>query len=448
VKKFTKIKMMEPSKATDTRRHVVIIGAGFAGLNLVNQLDPKHTRVTLVDQRNHHTFQPLLYQVAAAQLDAGDVARHVRGIIGRKRHARFRYGTVAGADFGAKTVHFEDGSTLHYDDLVIAAGAVYADFGVPGVKEHAFVLKSVADAVQLRSHLLKQIEHAASESGGGADGRMRIVIVGGGPTGVELAGALSELAYHAMPKDYPDLDLHSVQIELVEMTGAVLPSFTPRSQRYAARVLERRGVTLRMHTAVAAAEPGAVVLNDGERIPTRTLIWAAGVEAHPLAKALNVETGRGGRIVVQDDLSLPGQQDVYAAGDIAASLGADGRALPQVAPVAIQHGTYLGKALTRKARGKGAANAFRYVDKGSMAIVGRNAGVAELSKRFGGLTMRGFMGWLAWLLIHLIYLPGHMNRLSAFITWAYEYVTWDKHARLIHEPSVRTGLAGQVQSDS
>lgn len=438
---------MEYTANTDTRRHVVIIGAGFAGLNLINQLDPKHTRATLVDQRNHHTFQPLLYQVAAAQLDAGDVARHVRGIIGRKRHVRFRYGTVAGADFDVQTVHFEDGSTLHYDDLVIAAGAVYADFGVPGVKKHAFVLKSVADAVQLRSHILKQIEREASQRAEGDDGRMRIVIVGGGPTGVELAGALSELAYHAMPKDYPDLDLHSVQIELVEMTDALLPSFTTKSQRYAARVLARRGVTLRMNTAVAAVEAGAVVLSDGERIPTQTLVWAAGVEAHPLANALHVETGRGGRIVVQDDLSLPGHPNVYAAGDIAASLGADGRALPQVAPVAIQHGTYLGKALTRKGRGHGVTQAFHYVDKGSMAIVGRNAGVAELSKRFLGLTMRGFMGWLAWLLIHLIYLPGHMNRLSAFITWAYEYVTWDKHARLIHEPDTRTGLGGRIQTD-
>lgn len=437
---------MKPTAATDTRRHVVIVGAGFAGLNLIQQVDPKHTRVTLVDQRNHHTFQPLLYQVAAAQLDAGDVARHVRGIIGNKRHVRFRYGTVTGADFDAKTVHFEDDSTLHYDDLVIAAGAVYSDFGVPGVREHAFVLKSVADAVRLRSHLLQQIEHAASQGASSDAGRMRIVIVGGGPTGVELAGALSELAYHAMPKDYPDLDLHSVQIELVEMTDALLPSFTPKSQRYAARVLERRGVTLRMNTAVAAAEPGAVILNDGERIPTRTLIWAAGVEAHPLAKAMDVETGRGGRIVVEDDLSLPGHPDVYAAGDIAASLGADGHALPQVAPVAIQHGTHLGKAITRKARGECATKAFRYVDKGSMAIVGRNAGVAELSKRFGGLRMRGVLGWLAWLFIHLIYLPGHMNRLSAFITWAYEYVTWDKHARLIHEPSVRDGLEGKAQT--
>ena len=426
---------------------VVVVGAGFAGLNVVKRLRRAPVEVLLVDQHNFHTFQPLLYQVATAQLEPGEVAHQARAVLRRQKNATFRQGTVAGVDWDARELHLAGGDVVPFDQLVLAPGAIYADFGVPGVRDHAFFLKSLSEAVNLRSHVLRRFEEAAADPSAVDRGVLDFVIVGAGPTGVEMAGALSELIYRVLPKDYPELDVSRARIVLLEMTDAVLPPFSAGSQRHARRTLERRGVEVRLGTAVREVTGDGAELDDGTFLPTRTLVWAAGVEAHPLARALNVETGKGGRIVVEEDLSLPGKPFAWAAGDVAASRDEQGGLHPQLAPVAIQHGQRVAANLRARLEGQ-ATKPFRYLDKGTMAIIGRNAGVAEVSKRFGGMTFRGFLGWLAWLFLHLIYLPGHRNRLGAFVTWAYEYLSFDRHARLIAEmaptPAEITGRTGAI----
>lgn len=441
-----------PTPERDDRAvpRVVIVGAGFAGLNVVKRLKRAPLDVVVVDQHNHHTFQPLLYQVATAQLEAGDVAHQVRAVLRGQDNARFLQGTVTDVDWDARTLVFVNGERLAFDQLVVAPGAIYADFGVPGVREHAHFLKSLSEAVNLRSHVLRRFEEADRDRSAIDRGALTFVVVGGGPTGVEMAGAFAELIRHSLPADYPHLDLSRVRIVLLEMTDALLPPFSPGSQRHAQRVLERRGVEVRLGTTVESVEEDGVHLSGDEFLPASTVVWAAGVQAHPLAAALDVETTRGGRIVVEQDLSLPGKPFAWAAGDVAATRDGDGNLHPQVASVAIQHGQTVAKNLRSRIEGE-ATEPFAYFDKGSMAIVGRNAGIAELSERFGGFALRGFLGWLAWLFLHLVYLPGHRNRLGALVTWAYEYLTADRHARLITDmvasPGERAGRTGRVAGD-
>ncbi len=437
-----------PRDAPDHRPQVVVVvGAGFAGLNVVKRLKRAPVDVLLVDQHNHHTFQPLLYQVATAQLEAGDVARQVRAVLQGQNNARFRQGTVDGVDWDARTLRLAGGDEIGFDQLVIAPGAIYADFGVPGVRDHAFFLKSLSEAVNLRSHILRRFEEASADPGAIQSGALNFVIVGAGPTGVEMAGALSELIYRVLPADYPDLDLSRSRIVLLEMMDAVLPPFSEDSQRHAHRVLERKGVEVRLNTAVNEVRQDGAELDDGSFLPTRTLIWAAGVEAHPLAKALGVETTKGGRIVVEDDLSIPDRPYAWAAGDVAASKAEDGSLHPQLAPVAIQHGQTVAANIVARHEGR-PTKPFAYFDKGTMAIVGRNSGVAEVAKKFGGFHLSGFLGWLAWLFIHLISLPGHRNRFGAFVSWAFDYLSFDRHARLITEmapsPAEMAGRTGEA----
>lgn len=437
--------------APSDQPRVVVIGAGFAGLNVVKRLRRAPVEVLLIDQHNHHTFQPLLYQVATAQLEPGEVAHQVRAVLRRQRNARFRQGTVSDVDWIARRIHLADGARIAFDQLVVAPGAIYADFGVPGVRRHAFFLKSLSEAVNLRSHVLRRFEEASADPGTAGDGTLDFVIVGAGPTGVEMAGALAELIHRVLPGDYPELDTSRARIVLLEMTDAVLPPFSEGSQRHAHRTLERRGVEVRLGTAVSEVREDGAMLDDGSFLATRTLIWAAGVEAHPLARALDARTTKGGRLVVEDDLSLPDRPFAWAAGDVAASRAEDGSLHPQLAPVAIQHGQRVAANIAARLKGE-PTRPFRYLDKGTMAIVGRNAGVAEVSKRFGGMRFRGFLGWLAWLFLHLIHLPGHRNRLGAFVTWAYEYLSFDRHARLIGEmvpsPAEITGRTGEVIVDA
>jgi NADH dehydrogenase len=436
-----------PTRDDRALPRVVIVGAGFAGLNVVKRLRRAPAEVLLIDQHNYHTFQPLLYQVATAQLEPGEVAHQVRAVLRRQKNATFRQGTVAGVDWDVRELHLAGGDVVPFDQLVLAPGAIYADFGVPGVREHAFFLKSLSEAVNLRSHVLRRFEEAARDPSAIERGALDFVIVGGGPTGVEMAGALSELIYRVLPRDYPELDLGRARIVLLEMMDAVLPPFSPGSQRHAQRTLEKRGVEVRLGATVREVTRDGAELDDGSFLPTRTLIWAAGVEAHPLARALGVETTKGGRIVVEEDLSLPGRPYAWAAGDVAASRDAEGSLHPQLAPVAIQHGQRVAANLRARLEGR-ATRPFRYLDKGTMAIIGRNAGVAEVSRRFGGIKFRGFLGWLGWLFLHLVYLPGHRNRLGAFVTWAYEYLSFDRHARLIAEmapsPAEIAGRTGAI----
>jgi NADH:ubiquinone reductase (H+-translocating) len=411
-------------------RHVVVVGGGFGGLTLVRELTRRSARatglhVTLVDRHNHHTFQPLLYQIATAGLQPQDIGISLRAIL-RRRGIRIRLGEVTRVEPADHRLVIEDGATVAYDQLVLAAGAVTADLGIPGVAEHAFGLKSLADSITLRNELLRRFELAAADPTRLGDGTLTFVIAGGGPTGVELAGALAELVDLVVRRDQPELDLAHVRIVLVEFRDRLLGGFSDRAARTALRGLERRGVEVRLGTGVARVAADHVELTDGERLQTRLLVWAAGIAASPLASSLGVELGPGGRVPVDEHLRVVGVEDVHAIGDLAASRGGDARLLPQIAPVAIQQGRYVAGQLLRG--GQGDDPPFHYRDKGAMATIGRASAVVELPL---GPTLRGFPAWVAWLLLHLLQLVGFKNRASVLLSWIWNYAMRDHAARLI-----------------
>lgn len=439
---------MASSQATSSYRpRVVIVGAGFGGLNAAKALKHAPVDILMIDTNNFHTFQPLLYQVATSALDAGDVAHQVRSIFEHQKNFRFRQGTVTGVDQDTQQIELTDGSRIDYDYLILAAGAVYNDFGTPGVIEHGFVLKSLSRSVALRNHVLRRFERAATDPALVERGELTFVIIGAGPTGVEMAGALVELFQRVLPADYPELDLRLARVVLIEAGPEVLPPFEPATRRYTERVLRRRGVDVRLSATMARATAEGVTLRSGEFIPSRTLVWAAGVRAHPLAEALDTELTRGFRVVVEPDLSVPGRPNTFVVGDLAGATDGEGRPLPQVAQVAIQGGKHAAKTITRRIQ-KLKSEPFKYHDLGSMAIIGRNAGVADLSRTFANISLRGFAGWLGWLFLHLIYLPGFRNRYSTLFSWAYNYLTLDRHARLIIDYGDPDGLGAGWGTES
>jgi NADH dehydrogenase len=409
---------------------VVVVGAGFGGLEVARHLADRPVDLTLVDRNNFHTFQPLLYQVATAGLNAADVATVVRGRFHGQRNLRFRRGAVTGVDWEARTVVLEDQAPLPFDQLVVAGGAAVTHFGTPGAAEHGLALYTLADAVRLRNHILECFEAAAARAAAGqppGEGDLTFVVVGGGPTGVETAGALAELFAMVFRKDYPELDVSRARILLVELQDHLLNPFSPRSRRHAHETLTSRGVDVLLGTGVAEVGPHSVTLDTGEVVPCAALVWAAGVRANPLADVLGLEQGRGGRIVVDPDLRVPGRDGVWAIGDIAAATDARGELLPQLAPVAMQAGRHVARQIARRADGK-PTEPFRYLDKGTMATIGRRAAVAELP---GGIRLRGGLAWLAWLGLHLIFLVGKRNRASVPLNWAWNYLTWDRGPRLL-----------------
>lgn len=417
-------------------RHVVVLGAGFGGLTVARRLARRardaDLHVTIVDRNNYHTFQPLLYQVATAGLKPQDVGHAVRAVFGLRgdgapSRVSFRMGEVVDVELEARRVVLADGGRIGYDELVIAAGATTADYGIPGVAEHAFPLKSIEHSLAIRNHVLRQFEKAGRDGRTGADARLTFVIAGAGPTGVELAGAMAELVDGPLRRDHPDLDLERVRIVLAEMQDRPLPPYSGSSQRYAAQELRRRGVELKLGVAIERVEPAAVVFADGERIPTSTLVWTAGVRAAPLADRLGAAQTGGGRIEVGRDLRLPGHGEVWVIGDIAGARDRDGELYPQLAPVAIQQGKHVARELLRRRAGR-TPRPFHYLDKGTMATIGRNAAVTELPF---GIRLTGFVAWIAWLGLHLLYLVGFRNRVAVLLSWIYNYVTYDRSARLI-----------------
>lgn len=413
---------------------MVVVGAGFAGLATVRSLRGAGVTTTVVDRENFHTFQPLLYQVATAGLGPEDVAHSVRGIVGRQPDTAVRRAEAVGVDWERSELLLDDGGpNLSFNQLVLASGAVSADFGIPGVAEHAFPLKTLRDALRLRTRILEQFEATAVDPSLIEHGALTFVIVGGGPTGVEMAGALAELFDVVLAGDFPSVDVERARVVLVEATDHVLGTFHPQSRRHATEALEARGVQVRTAASVEEVTAHDARL-DGERVPTRTVIWTAGVRAHPLADRLGLEQTSGGRIVVGEDLSVPSRPGVWVAGDMAAATDrATGRLHPQMAPVATQEGRHVAEQIRRRLRGE-ATEAFVYRDRGTMATIGRRAAVAEL--RFG-IRLRGTVAWLAWLLLHLLYLIGFRNRASVLVDWAWNYLTYDHAARLILDPPGR-----------
>ena len=414
------------------RRHrVVVVGAGFGGLAVVKGLEREPVDVVLIDARNFHTFQPLLYQVATAGLDVDDIAYAVRGIFRKQPNVTVRMATVTHVDAESRVVHTDAGPPVDYDTLVIAAGAVSTSFGIPGVDDHAFPLKSAADAVALRQHVIGRFEAAATDPSIVAAGGLDVVVCGGGPTGVEMAGGLMELFTKVLAKDFPQLEVHRARVVLVEAGDRLLATFSEASSEHARSSLAKMGVEVITGTGVASVSPDEVVLANGTRITAQTLVWAAGVRAHPLGTTLGVELGRGGRIVVAPDLSVPERPEIFAIGDVAVDRDIP---LPQVAQPAIQGGRHVARQIGHRLAGR-ATEPFHYIDKGSMATIGRHQAVVDFPN---GRRLSGFLGWVSWLGLHLVYLMGFRNRANVLVNWAWNYLTYDRAARLLtDDPPLR-----------
>jgi NADH dehydrogenase len=412
---------------------VVIVGAGFGGVDCAKALINEPLEVTLIDRHNFQTFQPLLYQVATSGLAASDVAYPVRGLFQDATNVRFRQGEVVGVDWDAHEVLLVEGDPLPFDHLVVAAGATTNWFGVPGAADRALPLYTLEDAIRLRNHVIRRFEQADADPEIVDQGALTFVVLGGGPTGVETAGALIELFDMVFAKDFRRLDVRAARVVLVEMADTVLSPFSGTAQRHALAQLRERGVEVRLGERVTSVEAGAVTLASGEVLPTTTVVWAAGVTANPLAAALGVEQGPGGRVLVTRQLRIPAHPESFVIGDLALTPGRDDRPLPQVAQVAKQSGRYVGRLLARSGRGR-PSRPFHYVDKGTMATIGRNSAVADLPL---GVHLTGFIGWIGWLFLHLLYLVGFRNRLSVLVSWAWSYLTWDRGPRLIVESAPR-----------
>jgi len=413
---------------------VVIVGAGFGGLNATKKLMSGPFEITLVDRDNYHGFWPLLYQVATAGLAPEDIAHPVRGMFGEQANVHVRLGTVSGVDFGNRLVHVEREADIAYDYLILAAGSSTSDFGIPGVDEHAFPLKTLPDAVRLRNHVLNCFERADACPELVDEGILTMVLAGGGPTGVELSGALSELIGQTLARDFPHLDVTRASVVLVEMLDHLLGGFSPSSQGHALETLRAKGVDVRLETAIASVERDRVTFTDGTSIASATTVWTAGIRANPLADRLGLPQGKGGAIEVNPDLSVAGRPEVFVIGDLAAVANPHGKPYPQVAQVAIQGARHVARCIRRQGLGK-PNKAFRYHDHGMMATIGRRAAVAEIP---GGIKLRGTAGWISWLAVHIMFLVGFRNRVVVLVNWAWNYLTWDRASRVILEDDSTT----------
>ncbi len=406
-------------------RRVVIVGGGFGGLNAAQALASAPVRITLLDRRNHHLFQPLLYQVATAALNPSDIAAPIRRVLRQQANCEVMLGEVTSIDTAAKVVHLRDGQ-LDYDFLIVATGATHSYFGHPEWAACAPGLKTVEDALEIRRRMLLAYEVAEREP----DPVRRVqwltfVVVGAGPTGVEMAGALAEIARDVLTRDFRHIDPRSARVLLLEAGPDLLTAYDPRLRAAAAERLRRMGVELRLRTAVTSVDAEGVTAG-GEHIQSRCVIWAAGVAASPLAGTLGVPLDRAGRVIVKDDLTVPGAQQVFVIGDLAAMKKKDGKPVPGVAPAAIQAGRHTARNIERMIRGEPPAP-FRYVDKGSLATIGRNAAVAEV----GPIKTAGFIAWLIWLVVHIATLIGFRSRVLVLAQWAWTYLRHERGARLI-----------------
>jgi NADH dehydrogenase len=420
-------------KSDTSAYRVVIVGGGFAGLYAARTLRGAPVQVTLVDRRNFHLFQPLLYQVATAGLSPGDIASPLRTVLKRQRNAEVLLAEVVHVDVLNQRVVFRDGD-LPYDALVIATGASHAYFGHDEWEPLAPGLKTIEDALEIRRRILLAFEAAERETDPALRAAwLNFVVVGGGPTGVELAGTLGEIANRTLKGDFHHIDPADARIFLLEGADRVLPPYPPDLSRKARRSLEKLGVTVRTGTLVTNITAGDVTVRAGalvEHIATHTVLWAAGVRASPLGQVLQAEAGaqldRVGRVLVEPDLTIPGHPEIFVIGDLASYTHQGGKPLPGVAPVAIQEGDFVARLIRRRAEG-GALPIFHYNDKGSLATIGRAAAVADIK----GLHLSGFLAWLTWVFVHLLYIVEFENRVLIFMQWAWNYFTSNRGARLI-----------------
>ena len=406
--------------------HFVIVGGGFAGLWATRALASAPVRITLIDRHNHHLFQPLLYQVATAGLSAPDIAAPLRHILRKQANVEVRLAEVAAIEPQEKHVVLADGTTIAYDALLLATGATHAYFGRDEWARHAPGLKTLDDALQLRRHLLLAFERAEAETDPGKRAAwLNFAIVGGGPTGVELAGTLAEIARHTLKNEFRRIDPSQARVRLVEAGPRVLASFPDTLSEKARRQLERLGVE------VVTGTPVSDITDEGYRlgetfIPAKTVVWAAGVAASPLARTLGVSLDRAGRVPVQPDLSVAGHPDIFVAGDLAA-VTSDGRPVPGVAPAAKQMGRHVAQVLRARLDGRASPGDFRYQDYGNLATIGRMAAVVD----FGRLKFSGLLAWWFWLTAHVFFLIGFRNRLVVLLNWCWAYWSYQRGARII-----------------
>jgi NADH dehydrogenase len=415
---------------TNKRPRVVVLGAGFGGLTFCQAFHCPEADVTVVDRQNHHLFQPLLYQVATAGLSAPAIAQPIRSILRNEPNVTVLLQNVTGFDLDRREVQFE-GATLPYDYLVLALGGVTSYFGRPEWEEFSHGLKSLDDALHIRSEALLAFE-LAEDSKSEADRKrlMTIVVVGGGPTGVEVAGALAELARHVLRRDFRRIDPRQAHVILIEAGPRLLRAFSDRLSASAIAQLTALGVDVRLGVGVKDMGEGFLELTDGTRIECANTIWAAGVSANPVAEKLGVALDKAGRVRVNPDLSLPGHPEVFAIGDLALVLDKENKPVPGVSPAAMQMARHVAKIIRNDARGltgqKGRA-VFEYWDKGTMATIGRSSAVAQI----GRLQFSGWLAWASWLLVHLLFLIGFRNKAAVLLQWIYSYLTYTRGARII-----------------
>ena len=407
------------------RPKVLIVGAGFGGLTAARRLAKLPVQLTLLDRKNHHTFQPLLYQVATAGLSPGEIAAPIRWILRSHLNVEVLLEEVTDFNLESKQVITEE-QTLNYDFLIIASGATHAYFGHEEWEPLAPGLKTIEDALEIRRRVLLAFELAERQiAEGRSESPLQFVVIGAGPTGVELAGTLAEIARHALNHEFRNIDPRQSHILLIEGGPRVLPSYSAELSRKAEDQLRRLGVKVRTSHMVTGVEPGAVLIGS-EKIPSSVILWAAGVAASPLGRKLGVPVDRAGRVLVQPDLSIPQHPEVFVIGDLAALKDKSGKLLPGVAPVAIQQGDWVAETISRDLE-KQPRRDFHYHDKGSLATIGRAAAIAQ----FGKFEISGYFAWLAWLFIHIFFLIGFRNRLIVMFQWAWSYLTYERGARLI-----------------
>ena len=408
-----------------SRPHVVVVGGGFGGLEAVKFLARLPVEITLVDRKNHHTFQPLLYQVATAGLSPAEIAAPIRGIFAKHENVEVLLGDVLGFDLERRTVKLH-GFELAYDYLVVAAGATHAYFGHDDWEPFAPGLKTVEDALEMRRRILLAYELAEREAAlTGHHRPLSFVVVGAGPTGVELAGTLAEIARKSLSEDFRHIEPARTRVLLVEAGPSVLSAYPADLRQSAVKQLQRLGVEVRTNSAVTDVRSGEVFIGE-EVVPATTVLWAAGVSASPLGRALGAPLDRAGRVLVEPDLSIPGHREVFVIGDLASLKDAADKPLPGVAPVAMQQGRWVAGQVAADLAGNAREN-FRYVDKGSLATIGRAAAVAQ----FGKVHISGYLAWLSWLFIHVLFLIGFRNRVLVMLQWAWSYLTYERSARLI-----------------
>ncbi len=405
---------------------VVIVGGGFGGLYAARRLAAQGASVTVVDKQNYHLFQPLLYQVATAGLSPGDIASPIRYLLGAYPSVQVTLAEVERVELEAKRLHLKGGGTLSYDTLILAAGVRHSYFGKPEWEAFAPGLKTLDDALDLRRRVLMAFEAAELETDEAKRAAwLTFVVVGAGPTGVELAGAVCELARFTVAKEFRRFDPKKARVLLVEGGNRVLAAFDPSLSEHAKASLEALGVEVRLGQRVTDLSADGATVN-GSFVPAKTILWAAGVEAPSLARTVGVPVDSAGRIRVDEHCQVPGRTDVFVIGDLASCAGPDGQPLPGLCPVAMQQGRYVADLIVARAKGR-ALPPFRYVDKGIMATVGRAAGIAQTKR----LKVWGLLGWLAWLFVHIIFLIGFRNRLLVLIQWTWAWLTYGRSARLI-----------------